>query len=360
MKYATININVTVSHSLSYRAYIHFAFTMTPYFSWGKMCNEYQGKIHTYKLSDRKCFFANRIRHGLIMMIPLILTGGVACALMNLPFIDYHAAIGSGNLLWLYAILNAIYKGTFGFFSLLLVILLSLCYGMERNETQDKVASYVIVALGAYGVQLNIGSTNFHIASLDPVGSFSAVFIALSACYLYEKLRNVTALSINKYSVGMEGLCANAIQTLLPMTIIIVITVLFTRILHLLFGVYNLHELFSLLSCSLFEYVENNFASGLLYTFLLHLLWFCGFHGSNLLEPVAQAEFTTVSEQTIFSKSFFDTYVVMGGCGTTICVLLLLLISCFFSLRWTKAASASVPKLCCAGIIRCMALSILR
>lgn len=266
------------------------------------------------------------VRHGLIMMIPLILTGGVACALMNLPLIDYNAAIGSGNLLWLYAILNAIYKGTFGLFSLLLVIILALCYGMERNETQDKVASYVIVALGAYGVQLNIGSTNFNIASLGPVGSFSAMFIALFACYLYEKLRKVAALSLKKYSVGMEGLCANAIQTLLPMIIIMAVTVLFTQILHLLFGVYNLHELFSLLSCSLFEYVENNFASGLLYTFLLHLLWFCGFHGSNLLEPVAQAEFSTVSEQTIFSKSFFDTYVVMGGCGTTICVLLILLI----------------------------------
>ena len=271
-------------------------------------------------------FILTVIRHGLTMMVPLILTGGVACALMNLPLIDYHASVGNGNLLWLYSILEVIYQGTFGLFSLLLVIALALCYGMERNEPQDKVASYVIVALGAYGVQLNIGSADFDIAALGPVGSFSAMFIALFACWLYEKLKKMTVLSLKKYSVGMEGLCANAIQTLLPMTVIMIVTVLFTRMLHVLFGVYNLHELFSKLSCGLFEYVENSFASGLLYTFLLHLLWFCGFHGSNLLEPVAQTEFAIVSEQTIFSKSFFDTYVVMGGCGTTICVLLLLLI----------------------------------
>lgn len=278
----------------------------------------------TYKIEN--VFFLTVIRHGLTMMIPLILTGGVACALMSLPLIDYTASVGNWNLLWLHAVLETIYEGTFGLFSLLLVIVLALCYGMERNEAQDKVASYVIVALGAYGVQLNIGSADFDITALGAGGSFSAMFIALFACCLYEKLRNVTALSLKKYAIGMESLCANAIQTVLPMAVIMGISVLFTRILYLIFGVYNIHELFSILSCSLFEHVESSFGSGLLYTFLLHLLWICGFHGSHLLQPVAQTEFSAVSEQIIFSRSFFDTYVVMGGCGTTICVLLLLLI----------------------------------
>lgn len=277
----------------------------------------------TYRIESN--FFLTVIRHGLTMMIPLLLAGGVACALMNLPLMGQHT-IPYHHLLWLHSILNMIYQGTFGLFSLSLVIALALCYGMERNETQDKMASFVIVALGAYGAQLGIGTENFDITSLGAGGSFSAMFITLCACYLYEKLRKLTALSLKKYTIGMESLCANAIQTLFPVAVIMVISILFTRMLHLLFGVYNLHELFSLLSCSLFAYVENNFASGLLFTFLLHQLWICGFHGSHLLEPVALTEFATVSEQTIFSKSFFDTYVVMGGCGTTICVLLLLLI----------------------------------
>lgn len=277
----------------------------------------------TYRIENN--FFLTVIRHGLTMMIPLLLVGGVACALMSLPLmgentIPYH------HLLWLYSILNAIYQGTFGLFSLSLVIALSSSYGMERNETHDKIASYVIVALGAYGVQLNIGTENFDLSSLGAGGSFSAMFITLCACYLFEKLRNLTALSLKKYTIGMESLCANAIQTLLPIAVIMVSSILFTRMLHVLFGVYSLHELFSSLSCSLFAYVKNNFASGLLFTFLLHQLWICGFHGSHLLEPVASTEFACVSPQTIFSKSFFDTYVVMGGCGTTICVLLLLLI----------------------------------
>ena len=50
--------------------------------------------------------------------------------------------------------LTSVYKGTFGLFSLVMVITFSLSYGMERNETVDKVAMYIMVALGAYGAQL--------------------------------------------------------------------------------------------------------------------------------------------------------------------------------------------------------------
>ena len=277
----------------------------------------------TYRLEN--VFFLTVIRHGLTMMIPFILTGGIACALMNLPYMDYGMRVGNSDLMWLYYILLTIYQGTFGLFSLLLAILLALGYGMERNETVDKVAMYIVVALGAYGAQLNIGNDAFTIEDLGVKGSFSAMFIVLISCFVYEKLKKVTALSLRKYAVGMESLCANAIQALLPLAIVIALVVFFTQVLHLFFGVYNLHGLFSILSCRLFENLDSNFGTGLLYTFVLHLLWICGFHGSHLLEPVAQTVFTPVSPETIFSKSFFDTYVVMGGCGTTICVLLLLL-----------------------------------
>ncbi|MGN0375784.1 MAG: EAL domain-containing protein, partial [Butyrivibrio sp.] len=65
---------------------------------------------------------------------------------------------------------------------------------------------------------------------------------------------------------------------------------------------------------------------GLLYTVILHVLWFFGFHGSNMLEPIALSRFQFTGDGQVFSKAFFDVFVVMGGCGTTICVLLVLLI----------------------------------
>ena len=275
----------------------------------------------TFKIENN--IFLTIIRNGLTMMIPLVLIGGISCAFINLPFINYDSL--SPLLKQLYIVLDAIYQGTFGLFSLALVIALSLCYGMENNETTDKVGLYIIVALGSYSAQLHIASEHFNIEALGAKGSFSAIFITMFSCFCYDKIKRITIFSLKKYSLGMNVICTNAINTLIPMALVICLVVKLTQLLYFLTGVRNLNELFTNTSCNLFANIDNNFSSGLLYTFLLHLLWICGFHGSHVLEPVAQGMFSVVTENIIFSKSFFDTYVVMGGCGTTICVLLVLL-----------------------------------
>lgn len=278
----------------------------------------------TYQIEDN--FFLTVIRHGLTMMIPLILVGGIACALMNLPFENYAEVFQQSKFAWLYNLFQMVYQGTFGLFSIILVITLSLSYGMERNETVDKVALYVIVALGAFGAQLNIGSPHFSADNLGTKGSFSAVLVTLFACFLYSKLKDRAKLSLKNFTNGMEGVCANAMHTLLPAASVIGVVALINQLLSMVFHVCSIHELLSNLLCGFFGKMDNGFLSGLLYTVLLHVIWICGFHGSHLLEPVAQTNFLNVSEESFFSKSFFDTYVVMGGCGTTICVLLALLI----------------------------------
>ena len=278
----------------------------------------------TYKIENN--FFLTVVRRSLTMMIPFVLVGGFACAFINLPFIDYGSELFDGALGTLYSIFIFIYNGTFGLFSLALVIVITVSYCIEKNESPDKAAMYVIVALGAYGAQLNIGTSGFNFESLGVKSSFSAIFIALLSCFLYERLKRITTFSLKKYVSGMDVMCANSISSLLPMTFVVGVAVLINLLLHSFFGVKSVHELFSNLSCALFAHVHNRFFSGLLYTFLLHFFWSLGFHGSNLMEPIAQSIFSDVAADTVFSKSFFDTYIVMGGCGTTICVLLLLLL----------------------------------
>lgn len=277
----------------------------------------------TYKLENN--FFLTVVRRGLTMMIPLLLVGGISCALVNLPYVDYSGDFVRTYLSGVITVLTSVYQGTFGLFSLVMVITFSLSYGMERNETVDKVAMYIMVALGAYGAQLGLGSNHFDIESLGTKGSFSAIFVALVSCYLYQKIREVPLFALRKHTMGMESVCASAISAFVPMILVVAAIMIFTRVLHLCFDVYSLHELFSNISCALFDNLSNNFGSGILYTFVLHLLWLLGFHGSHLLEPVAQTTFANATGEALFSKSFFDTYVVMGGCGTTICVFLILL-----------------------------------
>ena len=54
-------------------------------------------------------------------------------------------------------------------------------------------------------------------------------------------------------------------------------------------------------------------------------MWFFGLHGSHILEAVAVHNFG-VTGNVVFSKAFYDVYVAMGGCGTTVSVLSALLL----------------------------------
>ncbi|MCM1283031.1 MAG: EAL domain-containing protein [Muribaculaceae bacterium] len=271
-------------------------------------------------------FFSNVLKRGLGMMIPLLLVGAFACALRDLPVPLYQSWLaGEGRPLYLF--FHMIYEGTFGIFSLAMVIALSVSYVMEKNESYDYIGLYVLVSLGAFGTQLNIGSEGFDIAGLGTQGSFAAIFVTYLSCVAYTALRKVRIFSLENYTAGMGGICVQAIQTFFPMAVIVSVVALFNQLLYALFGVYSLYEFFTTYLCRLFETVGagDGFASGLLYTFLVHLLWFFGLHGSHILEPVAQNTFAFTGD-TIFSKPFFDIFVMMGGCGTTICVLIALVL----------------------------------
>lgn len=271
-------------------------------------------------------FFSKVLRRALGMMIPLILTGGMALALRNLPIPLFQAMIETGSLHWLYDILTLIYEGTFGLFSVILVVTISLSYAMELNVAVDYMVMYVIVALSAFGAQVNIGTDYFDIKSLGAVGCFSAILVAYLSCMAYSALRKIRWLILENFTAGMGGICLPAFQTFFPLLIICSSSAVINRIICMAFHVHGSYELINVFLLTVFKGVakEGGFTLGLLYTVFVHLLWFFGLHGSHILEPVAQNDMIC-NGVDILSKSFYDVFVSMGGSGTTVCVIIALL-----------------------------------
>lgn len=277
-------------------------------------------KTITYNLENS--FYIHVIRHGLAMMIPILLTGGIANALMNLPIQAYQRIIENS---FFALFLHTVYVGTFGFFSVTMLISLSSSYCMEKNMTVDKTVMYVIVAIGAFGTQLYNTGGGCNTDMLDVKGCFFAIVTALLSCILLEKLQKVSLFDFREQTNGVERITALAIGMLIPAAIVIVIFTIVVQSMVTVFEVDSLYELFSDAMCGFFDDVHNEFFKGLLYTLLLHIMWAFGLHGSHILEPVATTSFQIGKAGDIFSKSFFDSFIVMGGCGTTICVLIALL-----------------------------------
>lgn len=87
-------------------------------------------KIKTIIYNIESSFLITVVRHGLAMMIPFILTGGIANALLNLPVKAYQNVISDS---FFAHFLNIMYTGTFGFF--LLPCLLHLAAAIAWKKT---------------------------------------------------------------------------------------------------------------------------------------------------------------------------------------------------------------------------------
>lgn len=255
------------------------------------------------------------------MLVPVIVVGAVAYAVLYFPNEMFQVLIteqfpGIGGFL------EAVYQGTFGMFSMILVVALSISYALEKDETVDKMPYYMITAIASFGAQILMTNEAERLSMIGNQGCFIAMIVGVLSSYLFSRLKDVDILSLRKYTVGMEIIPANAIQSIFPAAITIGCFVVCQGIFLALSGGKSIFMLWSDASCHIFEKVGNGFSSALLYTALVHVLWAFGFHGSHMMETVAINCFSEVGQDVIFSKSFFDTFIVMGGCGTTVCVLI--------------------------------------
>ena len=278
-----------------------------------------------FVLKLKEKFFFTVIYHGFVYIIPLLQVGATACALLNLPIRGYQDFLATEKFHFIYRILEIVYSGTFECFSLALVIALSASYAMEKDEKAEDIILYIIVSLASFATQLNIGTENFAIDILGVQGCFTAVFVTMISCFVYSRIHEKKKVCLNQYTVGMERICAQAMNAIIPMFVVVGGFAIFSQALFAIFGVYNIQGIIYKLLFVIFDSIESEFGMGFVYTFVLHLLWIVGFHGSHMLETVVAEYFTEVGKSIVFSKSFFDVFVVMGGCGTTICVLLIIL-----------------------------------
>lgn len=261
------------------------------------------------------------VRRGLTMLVPIIVVGAVAHAILYFPNETFTYWI-TERYVWIAMLLEMIYRATFGMFSMLLVVALAVSYSVEQGETIDKMFFYAITAMASFGTQLIVADSNAIWDILGNQGCFVAMVVGLLSSVMFSRLERIECISLRKYMIGMDAVLANAIQSIFPGTITIGTFALFEYVLLKISGGKDIYTLWATYSEQMFASIGNGFLSALLYTVLVHVLWILGFHGSHMMENVAVNFFQTVGENIIFSKSMFDTYVMMGGCGTTICALI--------------------------------------
>lgn len=275
------------------------------------------------------------IRDGFVSIMPFLMVGSIAVLINNIPipgWADFMKGIFGeawntfGGNIW---------NGSFAIMSLLVTF--SISYHLAKSYNSDGLSAGLI----SFGVLLMLyaGSSKdwaIPFAYLGAQGLFVALFVSLAATEIFVRLLKNKRFVI-KMPDSVPPAVARSFAALVPGAIVFVVFCVFKLIMTAV-GVPDIHDAIFKLIQEPLSGLANNLGSALIIVFLIHLLWFFGLHGANILLPISTMLFLPLMEANIaafqagqpatniITPPFLDGFVYMGGAGSTVCLLIALFI----------------------------------
>lgn len=314
--------------------------------------------IKKSNLGSKKGFFDSNVillilKRGLILTMPFILAGSLALVLRSIPipaYAEFLKSEGFGTILDTF--LGRIYVCTLDSFPVILTITIS--YSFAHTFLEESSSVYIVTSSCAYLIftrsAFNSGESIFNAS-----WSFTAILVTLISCLLLRFFMKKTK-EVKFYTQGAGHYFNMAIRFLIPVAAtLLIITAASVAFDYFVGG--NATNFISKFFTNIFNSIGRNIFSAALYVILNHLLWFLGFHGSNMLFEAITTTFVPgtminiellqqgLAPTEIFSYSYFDVFIYMGGSGTCLCLLIALLIASKHVNNRRLAKFAAIPTL---------------
>ena len=279
------------------------------------------------------------VRNGLTLTFPVVMAGSLAVMLNNLPIQGYQSMMAN---LWgegWRSFGGHVWNGTFAVMSFFMIYTISHSIGERHNHDYPLLSvSPSVVALVSFAslmVLFQPASETFAIPYIwaGIHGLFLAILVGLAASIFFLRLLRVQALRISFYSESADTSIPHAFNSLFP-GLITVLCFAALKTASVWAGVPDIHLAVYDLLRRPFDNMGNTFFTSVVYNFLRHFFWFWGLHGSNILEPVTESLYTTAMNANaaahaagleppfIFTRTFFDVFISMGGAGATLSMII--------------------------------------
>lgn len=268
-------------------------------------------------------------------MVPILVMGAIALMLRGFPIPEFQEFIrtaGAGLLSdegIIYQILGFIYDSTFGFMSAYIVLAISYYYSSTfdfKNFSLQVMA--MLVSLSCFLASFGGISGALELGHFGPIGVFTAMICAILGTKLFYELSKLFNRLLKMQMVASDISYRNSSSAIIPMLLTILVFIGINLFINAVFHVNNFNDLISMALSKIFTNLSSDLLSGIIYLFVLNILWFFGIHGGNAMEAVAQSVFVPANTDPtmIVSKTFMDNFALIGGSGATICLLIALLI----------------------------------
>lgn len=297
------------------------------------------------------------VRNGLVNMIPVLIIGAFALVIKSFPVEVYQTALTEFAGGFFLDILNLIYSATFGVLSVYMTYFISRAYMKIKADKNAVEGGAVVASLISFFILAGAYLPDFGIDDLGPKSMLLAIVTGLGASYLYHTLVRAFGHRRFIFSPGADHEFNRMLSTIIPVALV---TIAFAVLNAVVVNVFPI-ESFSALIASFFNWIfsfgAGGFFKGLLFVALSSILWMFGVHGSDALEGVMQTYFVPglaenqaavaagQAPSAILTKEFFDCFVLMGGCGSAICLLIAILLFSRSRSRKGLGLASTVPML---------------
>ena len=284
--------------------------------------------------------FQNRyiisIKKAFTVTLPVIILGSIASLINNMPIDIVHAGLSTPVGQVIRAVNGAIWLGSTAIMAILIAWTLGYYLGntYKMNGTLSALTS-----VSAYlTICVTTSDGGISLSQLGSSGLFGAILIAILATELYHAF---SRLKINISEDTAEEV-RQMFEALFPVMLSIFSIALTNGIVLTTSGKGGDEWIYTALS-HLFSAADGGGLVGaLLLVFGIHIFWFFGIHGGNVMDSIMVSAFgenlihnasqyalnhDAFNEQLdIISKGFLDTFVFMGGAGTSLCIIIAVLI----------------------------------
>ncbi|SFM14388.1 PTS system, cellobiose-specific IIC component [Gracilibacillus orientalis] len=281
------------------------------------------------------------IRDGFVAIMPLVIIGSLAILINNFPpfgkfnFVEWMSAIfGDGN--W-QQVGGSIWNGTFAVLGLLASFTIS--YNLAKSYNVDRLAASLISSASYIMLVPVTDDFGLNMNWLGTQGLFVGIIIALLTTELFRVFVNTPKLII-KMPEGVPSGVTKSFRALIPTMIILIIVGLFQASLAVLADTSIFEVIFTAIQKPI-QGLSNSLPAALVVALLNHILWFFGLHGTNIIGSIIEPIYIPLVEENlslfqsgisaydvpnIVTKPFLDSFVFMGGSGTTIALLIAIFI----------------------------------
>lgn len=283
--------------------------------------------------------YLSAIKDGFIRIMPFLIIGSFFLLIANLPIPGYNEFIIRCFGEKFIGRLNYVLDATYSIMALLVVVStsVSLAKRWQLNEISCaliSLVSFLIVTPFRAPVENGVVSDVIPVSALGAQGLFLSLIVTIIAVRLY-RLFNHPRLMIQMPS-SVPPAVANSFSSLIPSFMIVVLFWLARLVFEITpFGTAQ-EMIFKVLQAPMME-LGNTLPSQMVAEFFVSFFWFFGLHGDSIVTAIMgpiwrsltlenmQAMKQGLPPVNIITQQFRDVFLICGGTGFTLAMLLVML-----------------------------------